>query len=60
MEKIIRSYDDAHHVSDPVTGQDLTQSYALPEFQHTGMGTNSSLAVGHSANINGIKVKRVQ
>jgi hypothetical protein len=53
---IITNYDAAHHVQDPVTGQDLTQSYALPEFQG---GSNSSLAVGHETNINGIKIKRV-
>jgi hypothetical protein len=58
VEKLIRDYDDAHHVTDPVTGQDLTQSYVLPEFQ--SQGANSSLAVGHTLNLNGIKIKRVQ
>lgn len=59
VQKIITSYDDQHHITDPVNGQDLTQSYALPEFQKTGMGTNSSMAVGHEQNINGIKIKRI-
>lgn len=59
VQKIISGYDDEHHVKDPVTGQDLTQSYTLPEFQKPEQGTNSSLAVGHETNINGIKIKRV-
>jgi spore germination cell wall hydrolase CwlJ-like protein len=49
VQKIITDYDAAHHVQDPVSGQDLTQSYALPEFQT--QGTNAALAVGHEANI---------
>jgi hypothetical protein len=60
VESLIREYDDAHHITDPVTGQDLTQSYVLPEFQKEGMGSNPSLAVGHTLNLNGIKIKRVQ
>ena len=59
LQKIIDDYDQAHHISDPVTGQDLTGSYVLPEFQQAGQGTNAALAVGHTANINGIKIKRV-
>jgi hypothetical protein len=58
VESLIREYDDAHHITDPVTGQDLTQSYVLPEFQ--SQGANPSLAVGHTLNLNGIKIKRVQ
>lgn len=58
VQKIITDYDEQHHVADPVSGQDLTQSYALPEFQ-TG-GSNATLAVGHETNIGGIKIKRVQ
>jgi hypothetical protein len=57
VEKIIRDYDDQHHITDPVNGQDLTQSYVLPEFQK--QGSNASLAVGHEQNINGIKIKRI-
>ena len=53
MEKIIRDYDEANHVKDPITGQDLTQSYTLPEFQ--GGGTNPALAAGHAANIKKIR-----
>lgn len=59
VQGIITEYDAAHHVQDPITGQDLTQSYALPEFQQPGQGANSSLAIGHETNINGIKIKRV-
>ena len=57
VQGIITNYDQQHHVQDPVTGQDLTQSYALPEFQT--QGNNAALAVGHETNINGIKIKRV-
>ena len=32
-ERIIRSYDDQHHIMDPVTGQDLTKNPALPDLQ---------------------------
>jgi hypothetical protein len=59
VQGIISDYDQAHHVRDPITGQDLTQSYALPEFQKSDQGTNSSLAVGHETNLNGIKIKRI-
>jgi hypothetical protein len=57
VQGIITDYDKAHHVQDPVTGQDLTQSYALPEFQ--SQGSNPGLAVGHSTNIGNIQVKRI-
>lgn len=59
VQRLITTYDDMHHVADPITGQDLTQSYALPEFQQPGQGTNSSLAVGHETNIGNIKIKRI-
>jgi hypothetical protein len=49
IEKIIREYDETHHIKDPVTGQDLTQSYTLPEFQSGG--TNKGLAAGHESNM---------
>ncbi|VIO73902.1 hypothetical protein [Bradyrhizobium ivorense] len=49
VQKIITDYDEAHHVKDPVTGQDLTQSYVLPEFQQGG--TNPALADQHSKNL---------
>jgi spore germination cell wall hydrolase CwlJ-like protein len=48
VQGIITDYDKAHHISDPTTGQDLTQSYSLPEFQSKG---NASLAADHAANI---------
>lgn len=54
MEKIIRDYDESHHIQDPITGQDLTQSYTLPEFQ--GGGTNKSLAADHETNMKKIRV----
>jgi hypothetical protein len=57
VQKIITDYDQGHHVQDPTTGQDLTQSYALPEFQT--QGNNAALAVGHETNIGNIKIKRV-
>ncbi|QQO30739.1 hypothetical protein JJC00_18825 [Bradyrhizobium diazoefficiens] len=53
VQKIITDYDNKNHVSDPVTGQDLTQSYVLPEFQQGG--TNPSLAAGHDANLGKIR-----
>ncbi|WP_158226448.1 M15 family metallopeptidase [Bradyrhizobium sp. UFLA03-84] len=56
VEGIIRKYDEDHHISDPSTGQDLTQSYALPEFQKTGQGTNAGLAGRHEENMS--KVRR--
>jgi spore germination cell wall hydrolase CwlJ-like protein len=49
VQKIITDYDAAHHVQDPITGQDLTQSYALPEFQQAG--TNAGLAAQHGTNL---------
>jgi hypothetical protein len=49
VQKIITAYDDEHHIKDPVTGQDLTQSYALPEFQNTP--TNASMAGAHGENL---------
>ncbi|NEU94820.1 hypothetical protein FNJ47_03010 [Bradyrhizobium sp. UFLA 03-164] len=49
VQKIITDYDEAHHIKDPVTGQDLTQSYALPEFQ--GSPTNKSMADDHAKNL---------
>ena len=58
VQGIITDYDKAHHIQDPVTGQDLTQSYALPEFQQGG--NNAALAVGHETNLNGIRIKRIQ
>nr|WP_311538567.1 hypothetical protein [uncultured Bradyrhizobium sp.] len=51
VQKIVTDYDDAHHISDPVTGQDLTQSYVLPEFQQPGQGTNAALADRHNTNV---------
>ncbi|MDB5604267.1 MAG: hypothetical protein JWP25_1167 [Bradyrhizobium sp.] len=59
VQGIITEYDKAHHIQDPTTGQDLTQSYALPEFQQAGQGTNAALAVGHETNIGNIKIKRI-
>jgi hypothetical protein len=49
VQKIITEYDAAHHITDPVTGQDLTQSYDLPEFQ--GSGANAAMAGAHQQNI---------
>jgi hypothetical protein len=54
VQGIITEYDKAHHVQDPMTGQDLTQSYALPEFQT--QGNNATLAAGHDTNIGKIRV----
>jgi hypothetical protein len=55
VQKIITDYDTQHHITDPVTGQDLTQSYALPEFQ-TG-GTNPQKAQQHGQNIQNLQGK---
>lgn len=57
MEKIIRDYDAQHHVKDPVTGQDLTQSYTLPEFQSQPGSSNKALSTDHSANMKKIGAK---
>jgi hypothetical protein len=57
VHKLIVDYDEAHHVQDPINGQDLTQSYALPEFQR---GANAPMAVGHERNIGDIQIKRVK
>jgi hypothetical protein len=56
VQKIITNYDQAHHVQDPVTGQDLTQSYTLPEFQKPEQGTNAGLAAGHETNMKKMRV----
>jgi hypothetical protein len=57
-QKIITDYDEAHHIQDPITGQDLTKNYALPEFNRTGQGGNSNaaLAADHTANVGKIRV----
>jgi len=57
-QKIITDYDEAHHIQDPITGQDLTKSYALPEFNRTGQGGNSNaaLAATHDSNVGKIRV----
>ncbi len=55
VQKIITDYDHEHHITDPVTGQDLTQSYVLPEFQ-TG-GTNAQKAQQHNQNIQKLQGK---
>jgi hypothetical protein len=51
VQKLITDYDEKHHVKDPVNGQDLTQSYTLPEFQGKDQGNNPALSAGHAANI---------
>lgn len=56
VEGIIRKYDEDHHITDPATGQDLTQSYVLPEFQKAEQGTNAGLAGRHEQNMG--KVRR--
>jgi spore germination cell wall hydrolase CwlJ-like protein len=58
VQKIITDYDEAHHIQDPITGQDLTKSYALPEFNRTGQGgtSNDALAATHAANVGKIRV----
>jgi hypothetical protein len=53
VQKIITAYDDQHHVMDPVSGQDLTQSYVLPEFQQGG--TNAGMAGRNAANMGKIR-----
>jgi hypothetical protein len=53
VQKIVTEYDEAHHVKDPITGQDLTQSYTLPEFQQGG--TNPALAKQHETNTGKIR-----
>jgi hypothetical protein len=49
VQKIIKDYDEGHHIKDVVTGQDLTQSYALPEFQNAP--SNQSMANAHTQNL---------
>lgn len=53
VQKIITDYDEAHHITDPMTGQDLTQSYVLPEFQQ--QGTNPDLSGRHEKNMQKIR-----
>jgi hypothetical protein len=55
FDSLITNYDEQHHIKDPVTGQDLTQSYVLPEFQGKNQGTNAALSAGHNTNINKIR-----
>jgi hypothetical protein len=50
VQKIITDYDTAHHVKDPITGQDLTQSYALPEFQNS-TPANKSMSDDHKQSV---------
>jgi hypothetical protein len=58
VQKLIETYDQLHHVRDPVSGQDLTDSYAIPDLQ--APSSNAALQVGHETNLNGIKIKRIQ
>jgi cell wall hydrolase len=60
VQKIITNYDQAHHVQDPITGQDLTQSYTLPEFQKQPGSSNEALSTDHSANIKKLGGKSYQ
>jgi hypothetical protein len=55
IQKIIKDYDEQHHVMDPVTGQDLTQSYTLPEFQNSG--ANKALSNDNKANMKKLGAK---
>lgn len=57
VQKIVADYDEAHHIKDPVTGQDLTQSYVLPEFQSQPGSSNPALSTDHSANMKKIGAK---
>lgn len=50
VQGIIKKYDDDHHIKDPITGQDLTQSYVLPEFQNAN-ATNASMAKANQENL---------
>lgn len=54
VQKIVTDFDESHHIQDPVTGQDLTQSYVLPEFQNSG--SNSGLAGQHEKNIAPVRI----
>jgi hypothetical protein len=58
VQKIISDYDEVHHIKDPMNGQDLTQSYTLPEFQNSG--ANAALAGDHSANMKKLGAKTYQ
>jgi hypothetical protein len=50
VQRIVADYDEAHHVKDPITGQDLTQSYVLPEFQNANP-SNANLSDTHTQNL---------
>ncbi len=54
VQKIITDYDEQHHIMDPVNGQDLTQSYVLPEFQ--AQGNNPALSATHEGNVSKMRV----
>lgn len=56
VQKILSDYDEAHHVKDPITGQDLTQSYTLPEFQNANP-TNKSMSDQHEQSIQRMEKK---
>jgi hypothetical protein len=60
VQKIITDYDTKNHVKDPVTGQDLTQSYTLPEFQNQPGSSNPALSADHSTNMKKIGAKTYQ
>ena len=40
MEAIRANYDQQHHITDPITGQDLSVSTKLPEFGGKAAGPN--------------------
>jgi hypothetical protein len=56
VQKILSDYDEAHHVKDPITGQDLTQSYTLPEFQNASPA-NKSMSDQHEQSIQRMEKK---
>lgn len=43
VEKLIHDYDEAHHITDPITGQDLTKNLAIPGLQQPQKGTGEKV-----------------
>ena len=49
-EQMIRAYDEAHHISDPITGQDLTKNAKLMDLQNPPQRQDGTPAAGPSGN----------
>lgn len=57
IEQIIRDYDAGHHITDPITGQDLTQDVKLKDLQTPGANGASSAVRPRATNAQGQSVE---